>query len=291
MRNINQLIIAFSVLSACFAERATAQLNPLQAQYYSNRYLANPAMAGIEKGMALGLTHRSQFTDIPGRPVTENFTLDYGFNKVGLGLNVSLDKAGLQRYTRALASYAYHLQLNNQTSSLHFGLSAGIINQRLTTDGLVGNPADNLLGLYNQRETHFDGDVGIAFTSEKITAELALPNLRNLLWHNDGNVANLPTFYSALGYKIAINDTELEPKAAFRRIKGFENIWDAGAQLCLATKQVMLNAMYHSSGSTTVGIAMDYRKKYLIGFSHTLQTGNLSNSTNGDFEVNLRVRL
>lgn len=267
-----------------------AQLNPFQAQYFANRYLGNPALAGAESGLALSLNYRALFSDIPGAPVSQNLTAAYGHNRVGLGLNVTLDKAGLQRFVRVLASYAYHLPLN-ENSTLHFGLSAGVMNQRLSTDDVNGNPNDNLIGLYNQRQTHFDGDFGLALTTARISIEAALPNLRNLLWKDNGNVADLPTFYSALSYKIPIQDTELEPKIAFRGIKGLDNIWDAGAQLSFAKKQLMLNGIYHNSGSTSFGVAMDYQKKYLIGFSHTLQTASLSNYTNGDFEINLRIRL
>eukprot|EP01132_Coremiostelium_polycephalum_P022766 gene22766-27048_t len=121
------------MLLSLFPILSKAQLNPFQGQYYTNRYLANPAMAGIEKGIALNLSYRSPFNNIPGAPIAQNLTADYGFNRVGLGLNLTLDKAGLQRFVRALASYAYHLQLNDQTSALHFGLSAGITNQRLVT--------------------------------------------------------------------------------------------------------------------------------------------------------------
>lgn len=281
-------IYIITLLIAC-SIGAKAQLNPLQAQYYTNRYLGNPAMAGIEKGLALNLSHRSQFSDIPGAPVSQNLTADYGYNRVGIGLNITLDKAGLQRFVRALASYAYHLPLN-ETSALHFGVSAGIMNQRLATDDINGNPNDNLVGLYNQRQTHFDGDFGVALTTGKISIEAALPNLRNLLWNDNGNLADLPTFYSAVSYKIPIDDAELEPKVAFRGIKGFDNIWDAGAQLSFVKRQIMLNGVYHSTGSTSFGVAMDYQKKYLIGFSHTLQTSSLANYTNGDFEINLRVR-
>ncbi len=267
-----------------------AQLNPLQAQYYTNRYLANPAMAGIEKGLALNLSHRSQFSGMPGAPVSQNLTADYGYNRVGMGLNVTLDKAGLQNFVRVLASYAYHLPLN-ESSILHFGLSAGIMNQRLATDEISGNPNDYLVGQYNQRQTHFDGDFGLALTTGRISIEGALPNLRNLFWNDNGKLADLPTFYSAMSYKIPINDAELEPKVAFRGIKGLANIWDAGAQLSVVKKQIMLNGIYHSTGSTSFGVALDYQKKYLICFSHTLPTSTLANYANGDFEISLRLRL
>lgn len=290
--NLTHMKIRLSIIIAiasCAPTVLRAQLNPLQAQYYTNRYLGNPAMAGIEKGWALSLSHRSQFSNIPGAPVVQNLTAEYGYKRVGIGLNVTLDRAGLQRYVRALASYAYHLQIN-EVSTLYFGLSAGIRNQRLAVDEINGNPNDNLVGLYNQRQNYFDGDFGLALTTGKISLEVSLPNLKNLFWNNNGIVADLPVFYSAFSYKIAVNEAELEPKVVFRGIKGFDHIWDAGTQLSFAKKQILLNGFYHSSGSASFGIGMDYQQKYLLGFSHTLQTTSLSNYTNGDFEVNLRLK-
>ena len=282
------ILIVFAMLSS-ISLSLKAQLNPFQAQYYTNRYLGNAAMAGIDKGLTLGAIYRSQFNNFPGAPISQNFTANYGYNKVGIGLNVTNEKAGLQRFTRALASYAYHLKLND-ASTMHFGISAGVVNQRLESGDVVGNSNDNLVGLYNQRPTHFDGDFGLALTTERFSVEVALPNLRNLLWQSNGNIANLPTYYSAISYKIPIQDAELEPKLVYRGIKGYDNIWDAGAQLSLIQKQVQLNGIYHSSGNASFGIGMDYQNKYLITLSHTTQINTLSNYSNGDFELNLRVK-
>ncbi len=267
-----------------------AQLNPLHAQYFNNRYLGNAAMAGIEKGLTLNLSHRSQLTDLPGAPTTQNFTADYGYQRLGVGLNVTVDKAGLQNYVRALASYAYHLPISKETL-LHFGFSVGVIRQRLSTDDINGSIGDNLVDLYNQRKAQFDGDFGIALTTRKISAEVSLPNINSLIKKENRNLSNLPIAYAAVSYKLDINNAELEPRVAFRGIRGLDPIVDAGAQLSFAKKQLQFNGMYHTSGSATLGAGLNYKSKYFLGFSHTFQTTSISNYTNGDFEFNLRIKL
>lgn len=63
----------------------------------------------------------------------------------------------------------------------------------------------------------------------------------------------------------------------------------AGMQLAIAQQQVQLTGLYHSTGSATFGVGMNYKRKYLISGLYTTQTSQLSSYTNGIFELNLRV--
>lgn len=272
---------------------AKAQLNPMGAQYYTNQYLGNPAFAGIEQGLKLNGGLRKLWSNVPGSPLTQTVTADYGFKKVGLGINALNESAGLQRMTRVVASYAYHLPLNNESSQLHFGISGGVLTQRLESEDIQGNPNDPLIGLYNSRKAYLDGDFGIAFTSNKLNLQAAIPNLKSFFKKDEIKLADVATFYSAASYRIkleeGINGMEIEPKVAYRGVKGFDNIWDAGAQLSLSDQQLLFTGMYHSSKSASFGFGMDFRKKYLISGLYTTQTSALSGYTNGSFELNLRI--
>ncbi len=272
-----------------------AQLNPLSAQYYTNQYLINPAFAGAGQGIKVNGAYRKLWNNVPGSPLTQNVTIDYGLNKVGLGLTVNNESAGLQRQTRVVGSYAYHLQLNENNNQLHFGVSLGFMSQRLENADIYGNPADPTVGQYNDRKTYVDGDFGIAYTSDKLNIQAAIPNLKSVLKKDMIKLADVATFYTAVSYKIGISEgvegMDLEPKVAYRGVKGFDNIWDAGAQMGIANKQVFLLAMYHSTENVTFGLGMDYKKKYLISGTYTTQTSALSAYTNGSFELNLRLSL
>ncbi|WP_316790810.1 type IX secretion system membrane protein PorP/SprF [Pedobacter frigoris] len=272
-----------------------AQLNPLSSQYYTNRYLINPAFAGAGQGLKINGAYRKLWNNVPGSPLTQNITADYGFNKVGIGLSVNNESAGLQRQTRVVGSYAYHLPLNSESQQLHFGVSFGFMNQRLENADIYGNPNDVLVGQYNDRKTYLDGDFGIAYTSGSLNIQASVPNLKSFLKKDVIKLADVATFYTAVSYSINVSEgaegIDVEPLVAFRGVKGFDNIWDAGARLQIANQQAFMVAMYHSTENATFGLGMDYKKKYLISGTYTTQTSALSAYTNGSFELNLRLNL
>lgn len=285
------LLIAFTAS----VNTAKAQLNPLSAQYYINQYVINPAFAGYNGGIKINGSYRKLWDNVPGAPVTQSLTADYGFKRVGIGLNVNNESAGLQRQTRVLATYAYHLRLNEKNDALHFGLSLGILSQRLEDTDLYGNPNDPLVGQYNNRKNYLDGDFGIAYTGNRLTVQASIPNLKSFLKKETIKLADVSTFYSAVSYRFPISGGpdgfDAEPKVAYRGVKGYDNIWDGGVQVGMANRQVFAMVMYHSSESATFGLGMDYKSKYLISGTYTTQTSALSAYTNGSFELNLRLSL
>ncbi|WP_343534473.1 PorP/SprF family type IX secretion system membrane protein [Pedobacter sp.] len=271
-----------------------AQLGPLSAQYFQNPYLANPAMAGINQGVEVSVGYRTQWSKMPGAPEQQALTLGYGKNRTGWGVNLYLDRAGLQRQLRALASYAYHLPISSE-QSLHFGLSVGVSQQRLSLEDIQGRPDDLSAQRYNDREAYLDGDFGIAYTYNGLRVEAALPNLDRLLRSDRENgMVDIATFYAAAGYRFGLTTDqswELEPKVAYMGVKGFDSVVDAGAALWFENGQLMLSGLYHSSKSATFGLGMDLKKRYRVLATYTTQTSALGNYTNGSFELGLGLRL
>lgn len=293
MKTIHHIFVLIAIMA--ISTTVKAQLNPLTAQYYTNQYLINPAFAGAGNGLKVNAAYRKLWNNVPGSPLTQNLTADYGFEKVGLGLTVNNESAGLQRQTRVVGSYAYHLKMGEEGQRLNFGVSIGFMSQRLENSDIYGNPNDPMVGQYNDRKTYLDGDFGVAYTSEKLSIEAAIPNLKSVLKKDVIKLADVATFYTAVGYKIRVSEgaegIDVEPKVAFRGVEGFDNIWDAGAQLSIANKQVFLMGMYHSTENATFGLGMDFKKRYLISGAYTTQTSALSGYTNGSFELNLRLNL
>jgi type IX secretion system PorP/SprF family membrane protein len=284
-------LLALCIILLSISEYAVAQLNPLGAQYYNNQYLANPAFAGQTQGLKLNGAYRKLWAGIPGAPTTQSITADYGFTKVGVGINVNNETAGLLKYTRALASYAYHIPFNKEGTRLSFGLSLGLLSQRVDRDEINGNPDDITVGEYGDRN-YFDGDFGAAFTTGGLTLQAAVPNLKSFFKKDDIKTADVVTFFSAASYRIPLNNgMELEPKIAYRGVKGFDNLFDVGTQFALADKKFMLMGFYHSNESATFGFGVDLKKRYLLSGMYTTQTAPLGGHTNGSFEINLRVAL
>lgn len=287
---MKRIKITLWVLAALIGiSKAKAQTNPLLNQYFNNTYLANPAMAGQAGGANVDLAYRTQWNNIPGAPVIQNLTATYGWDRVGVGLNMNLDKAGLQRQTRILASYAYHLPLN-ETSKLHFGLSAGFMNQRVDMQDLIGDPNDNQVGAYNtDHRTYFDGDFGLGLTTNSLNLDFALVNLKNYFKKDNLKLINTPSVYASAGYKINLGENLFQPKVAYRSFTGITDIIDIGGQFGVANQQLLFTAMYHSSKAASFGVGLNYRKKYLINTAYTTQTGGLRGYNAGSFEINLGI--
>lgn len=274
-----------------------AQLVPFQSMYFQNRYLANPAMAGIDKGLNFEMDYRKQWTEFPGMPQTSNFSADYGTgDKVGLGFWVNDDQSGLIRSTRFEGSYAYHLPLSEQNEHLNFGLSFGLNDSRVNTNQVNGDISDQVIANYNLIKPYFDGDVGVAYTSPRWYLGLSLPNIRSTLFNQSDKIynADLAFFTAIASYKIPFQSDDgafmLEPLAAYRVVQGYNNIVDGGFNFIMHNYGLYLQAIYHSSQTMGVGFGLD-QHNYGLNFSYNMETGALSNFTNGAFEVGLRLRL
>ena len=285
--------IFLSFISICTS--VNAQLNPLASQYFQNQYLFNPAMAGINPGLNINASIRKQWSSIPGSPFTQAVSADYLLNRAAFGVNVYNDQSGLIRSTRAVATYAYHIPLGANNQKLSFGLSAGVLNQRVPLDLVVGDENDLSVARYNDRKSYLDGDFGASYTSNNLTIQGALPNLRTVFNKDNSNYAvDRSLFFSAVSYRFnlgeTINDVAIEPKVCFRGVKGFDNILDAGANLMLADNQLSLQGMYHTSKNVTLGFGLN-KPGYAILAFYTTETSAISNYTNGDFELSLVLKL
>jgi type IX secretion system PorP/SprF family membrane protein len=296
-KKIRLKIAAILLVGLAINKDAKAQLNPMGSVYFQNQYLANPAFAGSHHGLDLNMGYRKQWTSIPGSPSMQVLTADYAISeKAGIGLNVYNDKAGLFKRTRSVASYAYHLPLSSENSQkLSFGLSLGVMNERISNEDINGDPNDVNVGNYNQRQAYVDGDFGIAFTSNKLNIQGALPNLKSMFKKDiTTNSVDRSTFFSAISYKMQLSEgtmgVGLEPKLAYRGVKGFDNIIDAGANLSYADNKVNLFGMYHSSKSTTFGLGLNYQSIGISGMYSTA-TSALSNYANGNFEISMKIKI
>ena len=274
-----------------------AQLNPFQNMYFQNQYMYNPAMAGLDKVLNLNLNYRQQWSNFPGAPKTGSLTADFQpADKVGVGLNVTDDQSGLIRSTRVMATYAYHLPLSDQTEQLSFGVSLGVNDSRVNYDAINGDVTDQEIAKYNQLKAYADGDFGVAYTSDKLYIGGALPNLKAAFFKNSDSRfdADRLLFITSASYKISLDGTGqgfvLAPLAAFRVVKGYKDIVDAGANFTMNDYGLYLQGIYHSNESVGLGFGLD-QTNYAFSFNYNLETGQIRNYTGGAFELGIKFKL
>ncbi|HEY4194498.1 MAG TPA: PorP/SprF family type IX secretion system membrane protein [Mucilaginibacter sp.] len=298
-----------SVLVTCLAMimlsamDANAQLTNIQSSFFQNPYLVNPAMAGMENALNLNMDYHQQWLGVPGSPRLTTFTADYNSgNKVGLGLNIYNDQAGLINRTRVMGTYAYHITLNEQGDKVNFGLSLGLNDAYINYSSIVGDPGDVNIPEFNKHGLYADGDLGVSYTSTKFNAQIAIPNLKRVLFKSaDDDVdVEASTFYAAISYKIALSNDfnysvfTIEPKMVYRGIQGYNNILDAGFNLYRDTFEdtyrLNVTGIYHSDNSATFGAGFDIHNFGLL-VSYTYNTGPLSTYANNTFELGINVKL
>jgi type IX secretion system PorP/SprF family membrane protein len=279
------IITSSSIVQVC------AQINPIGAQYFQNRYLANPAMAGFQNGLRLNLGYRNQWNNIPGSPKNVSVTGDYGTDKVGIGVNFYKDEAGLLSRSRIQGSYAYHLPLNNDSKKLHFGISLGLQTDRLNNQSIVGSPNDLMAIRFNDQEKIIDGDFGIGYTSSTLSIEGSITNLKRQLKVEDQQSADFSTFYTAISYKIKLTEWQIEPKVVYRGVRNFQDIIDLGAEIRTASDQLGFMSMYHSNKSMSFGLSYQQKKDWQLFLLYNNPTQALKSYATGTFEVGLQLNL
>ena len=254
-------------------------------------------MAGLDKGLNINFGYLQQWDTFPGTPKMQSFTAEYqATDKLGLGLNIVDNQEGIFRQTRIVATYAYHLPLSDEDQKLNFGLSLGINNPRLNYAAINGDLSDVQLQQYEQQTPYFDGDLGISYTSNNFFAEAVMPNLGINVFNRGGQRQDVDrtVFFSAISYKFDLSNTygdfSLEPLAAYRQIKGFTNIFDAGLNFKMINYHLDLQAIYHSNDNVGFGIVFN-EESYAINFAYDVTNGQINNYTNGTFEVGIKLKI
>lgn len=272
-----------------------ALLEPSGTQYFQNQYLGNSAMAGIDSGLHLNAAYRKQWSGMEGAPVTKFFTADYAMgNRVGLGVNIFNDEAGLINRTRAALTYAYHLPLSHDGKTLHLGLSLAMNLQRLDYKLVDGEINDPSIGAFNRRDDYFEGEFGMAYTHKGLTLQAALPNIRSLVSGENKGVNGGGIFFSAAAYKFSMEEgtiSSVEPKLCYRGIRGYDNILDIGVNVAFLKNVANLMAVYHTSNSFTAGIGVNIMKTVMIQAMYTVQTGGVKTYADGTYEIGATVNL
>jgi type IX secretion system PorP/SprF family membrane protein len=300
MRSINKFKLTTGIITILLItfgiKDSKAQLTGFHSAYFENEYLSNPAMAGLTKGLNLNLGYQKQWNTVPGGPKLQNLTADYNSgNRVGLGINVNADQAGLISRTRAMATFAYHIPVS-ESGKLNFGLSLGISDTYIDYSKIVGDQSDGEASAFNERRLYVDGDFGTSYTNGSLTLQAAIPNLKSVFFsdQNQNLEVDRSTFFTAAGYKIAIdnqyNNFTIEPKVVYRGVKGFDNIVDAGLNLGMTNYNFNISGMYHSNKTLTAAIGLNLQATDLI-FAYTYNTGPLQTYANNTFEFGVKLKL
>ena len=199
-RNIILFFPLLFVFVFAFNFQAKAQQLPIYSQYWMNKFLLNPAIAGHEGYTAVNLTVREQWVGLPDAPETYAITgqtrlLKNSYisrnasirkrnramsrsGRVGYGGYIFSDNNGIFNKTGMQGTYAYHLTLRR--SQLSFGLSGILYQYKINKDNIkTFDDYASDLKLINAKDKSiiFDANFGSYYSDRNLYAGFSVLNL------------------------------------------------------------------------------------------------------------------
>ena len=295
---IKRITILFLFLS--LTVRLFGQQDPMYSQYVFNGLLINPAYAGTREVLSATALYRNQWVSIPGAPKTGVFSIDSPVKnqKVGLGLNVVVDKIGVTNHTGIAGIYSYKLNFNK--SSLSFGLQAGVgfynstnsevkYAENATLDPAFISDYHKVLpnfsfGMYYHGDRYYAGLSVMDILGKSIENEL-YPNLTN-----DLTINIVSHFFLSSGYLINLTpDIKFQPSFLLKYVGGAPLEGDINGVLSFYDL-LHLGVSYRSYASVDFLMQVRINQQLSLGYSYEYSTNELSNFTSGSHEIVLRYQ-
>ncbi len=193
LKSVSFLIVFFTAA----APSAFCQQMPLYSQYMFNRFLINPAIAGLDGYTTVNLTAREQWLGLKNSPKTHSVSaqtrlLPNNFitkvlpvhrkpnvssrgGRVGLGVNVFNDKSGIINRTGFQFTYAYHLPF--EESELSFGLTASAHQFSINRQNVVTDTDDKLISRSSLNIFTPDFSLGLFYTANSYYGGISVNQL------------------------------------------------------------------------------------------------------------------
>jgi type IX secretion system PorP/SprF family membrane protein len=273
---------------------AFPQLQPLIDQYLLNGLAINPAYAGSQEALNIGLYARNQWVGFEGAPRDITFTIHTPMRDkhVSLGLMVMNDRLGSRTETGFLLNYAYRIDMG--AGKLSFGLAAGLTD--LSTDVNMlryTDPGDGLLLNPGVRALLPEFSFGIYYYSDKFFSGLSMPLfLKHPFDEGTGKyrVSFNPSEMNYLlmaGYIFTLSDNfKLLPSMLLKTNPSNNTQLDLNCNLIFREK-VWLGTSLRTNRNLTVLLQYQANRQIRIAYSYGYEFSELSSYQKGSHEVML----
>ena len=156
-----------------------AQQTPLFSAYHFNKLLVNPAFTGIDNEYRAFGFFRSQWGNMPGRPITGGATVEGSFwkDRIGTGLTIINDQIGIFNQTNISVSYSQKIKFAKQ-HQISIGLQgSAFINRIDFSRSQSADINDPSLADQKQMRTVFDLSVGLSYKWKGLLLGFSVPQV------------------------------------------------------------------------------------------------------------------
>jgi type IX secretion system PorP/SprF family membrane protein len=289
-------LVFITLLIPVFYGKNYGQAEPILTQYMFNMQPINPAYAGMWEKVGFSTLVRKQWAGINRSPLTQvvSFHSPTNNEKVGLGLNVTNDRYGLENKLNIFGDYAYEVAITPQTR-LRLGLKFGIINYK--------NPLTQYQLYDDQYDEAFAEDVDLKFMpnfgiggflyDEFYYVGLSIPKMiKNDYKANINNFnieAQVQTVYFMAGYVfrlIQYNYLIIKPTMMLTYNRNLALNYDIGINFMLREK-LWLGLMNRSGNAISFVSQWIMDNNLRLGFAMDLTYNEIFPYQYGTYEVTL----
>ncbi|HMG15212.1 MAG TPA: PorP/SprF family type IX secretion system membrane protein [Saprospiraceae bacterium] len=190
--------------------------------YFLDKFIFNPAYAGLDNSFSGLILARGQWTGLNGSPVQENISFHFPLHNIGggVGLNIENEKLGLEQNLNASVSYSQHIRVS-QSSVLSLGLRGSLLNKKFdgssatTPDGEYpagGNPdhKDDYVPTTAVSSSTYNASAGVYFKARQFEAGIGVESFLPTKWkfvsNTDVIIAVKSYYFINFAYTFEIND-------------------------------------------------------------------------------------
>lgn len=295
MKRFSQIILGASIL--LYSMVFHAQQDPQYTQYMYNMNVINPAYAGSQGTLNIGLLYRTQWVGFEGAPktVTASINAPVG-NNVGLGFTAIADEIGPVKEQNIYADFSYTIRTSD-VGRLAFGIKGGATFQRIDFKSLTTVVQDDpLIDVNNLNEIYPNVGAGVFYYAERFYAGLSIPNiLETRHFEKKGgmisNASETMHYFFTSGYVFDMSeDVKLKPSMLVKASPGAPVSIDLSANVLLHEK-LELGLSYRLDDSVSAIISLFVQPNFRIGYAYDYTTSNFGGYNSGTHEIMLHYNV
>lgn len=288
MKNFKLLLILALIT---FTARSTfGQQDPQYTQYMYNMNVINPAYAGSQGTLSIGLLGRTQWVGLAGAPRTITASINAPISdRVGLGFSAIADEIGPIKEQNVYADFSYTIETSRE-GRLAFGIKGGFTFQNIDYLSLSSQQLDISAFTENLNEVYPNVGVGAFYYTEKFYAGLSMPNMLKARHFESNNGYNLIAtedmhYFLTSGYVFDIsNNLKLKPSIMVKAVEGAPVSLDFSAN-ALFNDKFELGLSWRVDDSISGMINFLVSPDFRIGYAYDYTLSNLGEFNDGSHEL------
>lgn len=306
--SIKQSAVALLLILGISSSQVWAQQDKMFSQYMFNMMALNPAYAGSRDVLSMSALYRNQWAGLPGAPQTATFTADMPLNneRVGIGLQLYGDKAGVIQETGAFASYAFRIKVGDK-STLALGLQAGASSYQANLTEVKTSPDGQIDPAFASNISKIlpNFGTGIYLSNDRTYLSISVPRLikNKLSEYNVGDLRSVQArqAYLAAGFVVGISPVvKMKPSFLVKYADGAPLGFDANINFWFADRIALGASIRRNQFSSwtkyttdaVVGILeVQLTDQFRFGYSYDRTMSNLQSVAPSSHEIMIRYEL